>query len=277
MYSALSGVRTTSCCTHPPVARYIIGFGLWLQDWSPDAAQWPLRQLAEPGLQPAGRQHSKRGSAGCRSAGHLPVRRRRHGVDLRGGAHAWPAGWPAGRHHAGPVESAADDDLDARPGRVDPGVLHARGAGAGASDAAPPRVWPAEAWLPVAVGVSLALAAATKISGGIAAVGLGAFALIQQALALARTRRTAGLRGWIDLVLAAVMVFMAVNPLLYPSPIDASGQPDPAAPRRDGVPADVFESTGGARRALSAGSTASASARSSTMPRRAARCRCRPT
>jgi 4-amino-4-deoxy-L-arabinose transferase-like glycosyltransferase len=74
-------------------------------------------------------------------------------------------------------------------------------------------------WLPIGLGASLALAASTKLSGGIAAIGLAGFALIQQALALARTGRTAGFRSWLDAGLVAMVVFVAVNPLLYPSPV----------------------------------------------------------
>jgi hypothetical protein len=70
------------------------------------------------------------------------------------------------------------------------------------------------------LGAVLALAAATKLNGGLGVLGMGAFAVVQQSQALVRTRRTIGLRSWVDVVLSAVILFVAVNPLLYVSPAE---------------------------------------------------------
>jgi hypothetical protein len=78
----------------------------------------------------------------------------------------------------------------------------------------------ARGWLPVVIGTVLALASATKLNGALGALGLGVFAAVQQGQALLRTRRTLGLRSWIDVGLATVIVFVAVNPLLYVRPVD---------------------------------------------------------
>jgi 4-amino-4-deoxy-L-arabinose transferase-like glycosyltransferase len=75
------------------------------------------------------------------------------------------------------------------------------------------------AWTPLVIGAGLALAAASKLSGGIGALGLGLFALVQQGLAVRDTRRTRGARAWVDVTLMAVVLFVAVNPLLYLMPI----------------------------------------------------------
>jgi hypothetical protein len=56
------------------------------------------------------------------------------------------------------------------------------------------------------------------LNGALGALGLSLFALVQQSLSLVRTRRTVGFRSWIDVVLAVVIVFVAVNPLLYVDP-----------------------------------------------------------
>jgi 4-amino-4-deoxy-L-arabinose transferase-like glycosyltransferase len=205
--------------THPPVARYIIGFGLWLQDWKPEQLNGRYDSLQSPA-------YNQR-AGNIPSANLLAAARR---VTFPFGVGAMVLIYVVGRMLAGRLAGLAAITLALSNPLLT--TIWTRALAESilafftlAALALALRTLPRLAcgqpkpWLPMAVGISLALAAATKISGGIAAAGLGAFALIQQALALARTRRTAGLRGWIDLVLAAVMVFIAVNPLLYPSPI----------------------------------------------------------
>jgi 4-amino-4-deoxy-L-arabinose transferase-like glycosyltransferase len=68
------------------------------------------------------------------------------------------------------------------------------------------------------LGFSVGLATATKLSGSLVAAGLVLFAAAQQALRFWRDRTLAGLGAWIDAGLAAVLIFVVVNPLLYPSP-----------------------------------------------------------
>ena len=131
----------------------------------------------------------------------------------------WPATGRVGGGRTGARQPAAHDPLDARPRRVDPGVLRAGGAGAGSVGPPSPDSRPTRLRLPLAVGASLALAAATKLSGGIAAVGFALFGAFQQGLALVRSRHTVQLRSWVDVGVAAVVVFIVVNPLLYPAPV----------------------------------------------------------
>jgi len=75
------------------------------------------------------------------------------------------------------------------------------------------------AWLPLVIGAALALSAASKLSGGLSAVGLGLYALVQQGFAVWQTRRTRGARAWVDAAMMAVVLFVAVNPLLYLMPV----------------------------------------------------------
>jgi 4-amino-4-deoxy-L-arabinose transferase-like glycosyltransferase len=75
-------------------------------------------------------------------------------------------------------------------------------------------------WQPVALGAALALAAASKLNGVLGALGLTVFVLVQQGLALARTGKTAGFRYWVDVGIAATVLFVAVNPLLYLRPTE---------------------------------------------------------
>jgi 4-amino-4-deoxy-L-arabinose transferase-like glycosyltransferase len=76
------------------------------------------------------------------------------------------------------------------------------------------------AWLPLTLGAALALSAATKLNGGLGALGLAVFALVQQGLAVAETRRTRGFRSWVDAALMAVVLFVVLNPLLYVMPVE---------------------------------------------------------
>jgi 4-amino-4-deoxy-L-arabinose transferase-like glycosyltransferase len=69
------------------------------------------------------------------------------------------------------------------------------------------------------LGLSLGLAAATKLSGVLGGIGLAVFVLAQYALRWWTLRRWPGFGPWPDAALTAVLVFMLVNPLLYPDPL----------------------------------------------------------
>lgn len=206
--------------THPPVARYLIGFGLWLQGWHPDQLN--------------GRYDSLQSRAYNQRAGNIPdldllwAARR---VTLVFAVASVVLLYVVGRILGGPLAglSAAAFAL------VNPllttvwtralaeSIVAAFGLLALALALhALPRVGTAgtRAWLPLALGAALALAAATKLNGGLGALGLAAFGIVQQAQALARTHRTIGLRSWVDVGLSAAIVFVAVNPLLYVSPAE---------------------------------------------------------
>jgi hypothetical protein len=204
--------------THPPVARYLIGFGLWLQGWTPDQLN--------------GRYDSLQSRVFNERAGNVPD------LDLL---------WASRRVTF--VFAVASVGLVYVVGRMLAGI------GAGLVSAALVLVNPllttvwtralAESivatfgllalalavhvlprvgtrltrpWLPLILGTALALAAATKLNGSLGALGLSLFAVVQQALSLVRTRWTVGFRSWVDVVIAAVIVFVAVNPLLYVDP-----------------------------------------------------------
>lgn len=206
--------------THPPVARYIIGFGLWLQGWTPDQLN--------------GRYDSLQSRAFNERAGNIPeldllwaARRVTFvfaiaSVLLVYGIARTLGGWLAGLAAAGlalvnPLLStlwtrALAESIVATFTLLTL-LLALR---------IMPRVgalgrW---SWLPVTVGVALALAAATKLNGGIGALGMALYAGIQQAQALVLSHRTRGFRSWVDVALAAIIVFFAVNPLLYRNPYE---------------------------------------------------------
>jgi 4-amino-4-deoxy-L-arabinose transferase-like glycosyltransferase len=205
--------------THPPVARYVIGFGLWLQGWKPDQLN--------------GRYDSLQSSAYNGRAGNIPSAKllaaaRATVFPFAVGAMALI--YVVGRVLGGRLAGLAAAGL----ALVNPLLTTIWTRALAESTLAffsllalalalisLPRLRSVQPkpWFPTAIGLSLALAAATKLSGGIAALGFGGFALVQQGSALARTRRTAGFRAWIDLGLAASIVFIVVNPLLYPSPV----------------------------------------------------------
>jgi 4-amino-4-deoxy-L-arabinose transferase-like glycosyltransferase len=206
--------------THPPVARYVIGFGLWLQGWRPDQLN--------------GRYDSLQSRAYNERAGNVPD------LDLL---------WAARRVTL--VFAVASVVLVYLVSRTLAGTL--AGLATAAFALANPlltTVWTralAESIvaafsllalalalhvmpkvgtritaprLPLALGAVLALAAATKLNGALGALGMGVFAAIQQGFALFRVRRTVGLRSWLDVALSAMVVFVAVNPLLYVMPAD---------------------------------------------------------
>lgn len=205
--------------THPPVARYIIGFGLWTQGWTEDqlngrydslrTASYNARMGNIPGpeLLAAARRTTFPFAVGAMVLVYLAARQ------LAGRLAGLGAAMLA---LANPLlttlwtRALAESILAFFSLLALVMALRALPRLAGA---------PSTPFLPLALGVSLALAAATKLSGGIAAVGLGLFAIVQQGLALIRTKRTAGLRSWVDVGLAAVILFVLANPLLYPAPV----------------------------------------------------------
>jgi len=206
--------------THPPVARYAIGFGLWLQGWQPDQLN--------------GRYDSLQSRAFNERAGNVP------GPDLLLAARrvtfvfavaSVVLVYGVGRILGGQVAGLAAAAL----ALVNPllttvwtralaeSIVAAFGLLALALAL---RVMPkvgtpgTRGWLPLAIGAALALAAATKLNGALGALGLGLVTAVQQGQALLRSRRTLGLRSWVDVGLSGVVVFVAVNPLLYVAPAD---------------------------------------------------------
>lgn len=228
--------------THPPVARYVIGFGLWVQGWKPEQLN--------------GRYDSLQPAAFNAQAGNIPSQRllaaaRRTVFPFAVGSVVliYVVARILGGRIAGLAAVAlvlANPLLTTIWTRALAESILAffslLALAIGLRVLPRLAVAPAKPWLPVVIGVSLALAAATKLSGGIAAVGIGAYALIQQGFALVRGRRTASIRNWIDVGLATVLIFIAVNPLLYPAPVPRTL--DLIEHRRDEMEfqQDVFES-----------------------------------
>jgi 4-amino-4-deoxy-L-arabinose transferase-like glycosyltransferase len=205
--------------THPPVARYLIGFGLWLQGWKP-------QQLN-------GRYDSLETAAYNARAGNIPSARllaaaRRTTFPFAVGSMLLI--YVVGRMLGGRLAGLAAAFIALASPLLTTIWTRALAESILAffsllALALALRVLPRLAtiqfrpWLPAGLGASLALATATKLSGGIAAVGLGLFWLTQQGLGLRRAGQLVGLRTWTDVGLAAVALFIAVNPLLYPAPI----------------------------------------------------------
>jgi len=206
--------------THPPVARYVIGYGLWLQGWTPDQLN--------------GRYDSLQNRAYNERARNVPspaLLVSARSVTFVFAVTSVALVYGIGRTLGGPVAGLAAAGFVL----VNPLLTTVWTRALAESIVAAfglltlllalrfmPRVTRGirQAWLPLLLGVALALAAATKLNGGIGVVGLGLFAAIQQGMALLRTQRTAGLRSWIDIGLAAIIVFVVVNPLLYVNPIE---------------------------------------------------------
>ena len=204
--------------THPPVARYVIGLGLALQGWSPDELN--------------GRYDTDRSRDFNRRAGNIPSRElldaaRR--VVLVFGVGATLLLYPIGRSLGGPLAGVIAVSLAlAHPllatlwtRALAESVLAffcllsiwlamCLAAFAGTHRAAFSRA--------LGLGVAVGLATATKLSGALVAAGLVLYAVVRQAHRLWRERSLAGVGSWFDAGLAAVVVFVAVNPLLYPNP-----------------------------------------------------------
>jgi hypothetical protein len=204
--------------THPPVARYAIGLGLWLQGWTPDELN--------------GRYDTDRSRAFNRRAGNIPTRElldaaRR--VVLVFAVGSTLLLYPIGRALAGPVGGASAVLVTlANP------LLPALWTRALAESVLAffcllafllviqlARISSRNStsfWLPVGLGLSLGLAAATKLSGILVGLGLGLYVLLVQANQWRARRRWPGLGPWLDVALAAILIFIFVNPLLYPNP-----------------------------------------------------------
>jgi 4-amino-4-deoxy-L-arabinose transferase-like glycosyltransferase len=206
--------------THPPVARYIIGFGLWVQGWSPDQLN--------------GRYDSLQSRAYNERAGNVPD------LDLLGSARNVTYGFAVaavvllygvGRVVGGQVAGLAATVLALVNPLLTTVWTRALAESIVATFALATLllallVMPHAAhlgrlaWAPLLIGATLALAVATKLNGALGAVGMGLFATIQQGLALAASRRTAGLRAWVDIAMTAAVLFILVNPLLYVNPVE---------------------------------------------------------
>jgi hypothetical protein len=206
--------------THPPVTHYMIGFGLWVQGWTPD--------------QLTGYYDTRRGRAFNEAAGNVPppallaaARRVEFAVALG----ALLLLYLIGRTLLNPLAG-----LLALVLALGNPLLSTHWTRALAE--APLAFWSSLALLLalrsvarlatdrvsiracMAAGAALGLAAATKLSGVVGGLGLAYFFGFQQSLALWRTGRLLGLRHWLVLGLLVASTFVAVNPLLYPSPID---------------------------------------------------------
>lgn len=206
--------------THPPVARYIIGYGLWLQGWQPDELN--------------GRYDSLQSRAFNEQAGNVPgpeliaaARRVTYLFAILAVVFLYAAARQLGSTIAGVTTVAL--------ALLNPLLTTAWTRALAESIVATfgllalwlalwtlPRVTQpkGQSWQPLALGAALALAAATKLNGALGALGLSLFVLVQQGIALAATGRTAGLRSWVDVGIAATILFVAVNPLLYAQPTD---------------------------------------------------------
>ncbi|MCC7371173.1 MAG: glycosyltransferase family 39 protein [Chloroflexi bacterium] len=205
--------------THPPVARYVIGFGLWLQGWTPDTLN--------------GRYDTDRSRDFNRRQGNIPSRELLD--DARRVVFVFALGaslllYPIGRLLAGPAGGAAAV-LFALANPLLPAIWTRTLAESVLAFLTLLAFWLATLvarhegrarvafWWAVGLGVSLGLGAATKLTGVLGGLGLALFALGQYALRWRATRRWPGLGFWPDAALVTVLTFFLVNPLLYPDPL----------------------------------------------------------
>lgn len=204
--------------TQPPVARYLIGFGLWVQGWSPEQLN--------------GRYDIQRDFAANRRAGNIPgpellaAGRRVVFVFALGSMlmlyligrtlDGWLAGVVAvGLTLLNPLLSTLWTRALAEAPLSFFSLLTlllglrllSQAAGRASLLAA------------LGTGAALGLATATKLSGALGASGLAAFVGLQWSLTGSAGRDWSPPTSWLPLVFAAALVFVAVNPLLYPDPI----------------------------------------------------------
>jgi hypothetical protein len=205
--------------THPPVARYLIGLGLALQGWSPDQLN--------------GRYDTDRSRDFNRRAGNIPGRDLLH--DARAVTSFFAFGALAllyliGRGLQGMVAGAVVVLLALFHPLLS--TLWTRAlaesilaffcllafwlaARVARTPTANRRRFLAAAGLGAAVG----LATATKLSGSLFGAGLFLYVVLRQGIRWLRDRSFAGFGPWIDAGMAAVLIFVIVNPLLYPNPV----------------------------------------------------------
>lgn len=208
--------------THPPVARYILGFGLWVQGWQPDQLN--------------GRYDTDRSREFNQRAGNIPSRELLNAARRVSFLFALGATlllYPIGRLVAGPLAGTAAVLLAlANPLLATlwtralaesilaffclSALLFAmRIARAGIAA----RV--AFGW-GSSLGLFIGLATATKLSGALIAVGIGLYAVLRQGIWWWQTRRLGGLGPWFDAGMSAFLAFVLLNPLLYPNPLTRS-------------------------------------------------------
>jgi 4-amino-4-deoxy-L-arabinose transferase-like glycosyltransferase len=205
--------------THPPVARYVFGFGLWLQGWSPDdlngrydSLQSRLYNQREGNIPDDELLQAARSVAfvfAVASVALMYLSARQLGGILAGLV-------AVALTLVNPLLTTVWTRALAESIVAAFGLLALTLAIPVLPNVASLGRW---AWTPLVIGAGLALSAASKLSGGLGALGLGLFALVQQGLALLETRRTRGARAWVDVTLMAVVLFVAVNPLLYLMPV----------------------------------------------------------
>ena len=205
--------------THPPGAQYLIGFGLWLQGWTPD-------QLNSP-------YDSRRSRAFNEAAGNVPppallaaARRVEFVVALGALLMLYLIGRTLLNRLAGVlavVLALGNPLLSTHWTRALAEAplafwsllalfLALRSVARLATDKVSIRSC-------MAAGAALGLAIATKLSGVLGCLGLAYFFVLQQSLVVWRSDPLLKLRHWLVLGLAVACTFVAVNPLLYPNPV----------------------------------------------------------
>jgi hypothetical protein len=208
--------------THPPVARYILGFGLWLQGWQPEQLN--------------GRYDADRSRQFNRMAGNIPSRELLNAarrVSLLFAVGATMLLYPVGRIVAGPVAGTTAVLLAlANP------LLSTLWTRALAESilaffclsallftmriARSPRGTRVPFGWGFGLGLSIGLATATKLSGALVGAGIGLYVVLRVVVRWWQDRRIGGLGPWFDAVMAAFLAFVLLNPLLYPNPLTGS-------------------------------------------------------
>ena len=208
--------------TQPPVARYVFGAGLALQGWTPDRLN--------------GRYDISRNREANQRAGNVP------GPELLAAARrvAFPFAigslvllFLIGRGVGGPIAGLVAAALAAFNPLL--ATLWTRALaeamlafwmlfGLYAALLVLPSLASGHHQMRHAIGVGVlgALGAATKLTGVLGLAGFAMFGALRQAVGLRRDRRLASICGWLALGCAAVVTWIAVNPLLYPDPVGRS-------------------------------------------------------
>jgi hypothetical protein len=229
--------------THPPLARYILGLGLALQGWSPhrinryhdeglttwmiDASffQAPVDQVRIVDWTD-GSEDAAPGS-GWPSPELLAAARR---VSLLLALGALLSMYLVGRQLGGPVAGI----LALVIALVNPllatlwTAANQEGALAAISlmslwlallsVSQPYREWAGSRGA-IGVGLAVGLSMATKLTATLGAAGIALFALVQQSAAVEPSVRARRIGAWFLSLATAVLVFVLVNPLLYPDPV----------------------------------------------------------
>jgi hypothetical protein len=205
--------------THPPVARYLLGLGLALQGWTPEQLN--------------GRYDTDRSRDFNRRAGNIPGPDLLH--DARAIAVLFAFGALAMLYLVGrTLVGVAGGALAVLLACFHPllGTLWTRALAESflaffcllafwlaCRVATMPTEGRRRFFAAASLGIAVGLATATKLSGSLLGAGLVLYVATRQGIRWCRDRSIAGFGPWVDAGMAAVLIFVTLNPVLYPNPV----------------------------------------------------------